>query len=111
MPIHKIEATTTTLTLWSSSGSSITITRADYLQDTQAKIEAAIIADLQAFFDVKQAKADLPEDDPDKTIDPRTGDGEKIRWVDDDLVSSAVVIENLTWPMGEKPVVTIRRAR
>lgn len=110
MSIHKITATTTALTLWASASNSITVTRADYLQDTQAEIEAAILVDLQTFFDVKQAKADLPSDDPDKTIDPRIGDGEKIRWVDDDLVSRAVVVESLSWPAGEKPNATVRDA-
>ncbi len=67
---------------------------------------------LQNFLDVRQALSTLPDDDPDKTIDPERPD---LFWdppgdPTGDLVGRGCVITDVFWD-GTRFVLTISRAR
>ncbi len=63
---------------------------------------------LQAAIDLRVARADLPDDDPDKAADPALG--ERLFWDGGDLVARAAVVESVAFD-GAKPVLSLRRAR
>ncbi len=63
---------------------------------------------LQAAIDLRVARADLPDDDPDKAADPALG--ERLIWDGGDLVGRAADVESDAFD-GAKPVLSLRRAR
>ncbi len=92
-----------------------TVTFPDTVAGPGTKDEKAVafIPFLQDKLDFKQRLNILPNDDPDRTIDPGLP---WIFWVgpgqpgNTDLVSRADIIENVVWN-GNEYVVTVRRAR
>ena len=63
---------------------------------------------LQAAIDLRVARADLPDDDPDKAADPALG--ERLFWDGGDQVGRAADVASVPFA-GAKPVGSVRRAR
>jgi hypothetical protein len=105
MPIHKIISTVDTLTIYPSSNNSIVINKSDY-GGTQAEIESAVLLDLQKALDAIIEKSELSEDDPDKTLDPKT---KTEFWEGTKLRSRTLMVDRVLWPNKMKCWVKISR--
>ena len=80
---------------------------------TKEEIAAAFIPFLQDILDVRQKLNTLPNDDPDRTIDPAKpwifwdGPGQP---GNTDLVGRSIIVEDVIWD-GSVYVVTLKRAQ
>ena len=69
MPVHRQESDSTGVTIHTSVGKTVTVP-VSALSGTRLEQEEQLIELLQALLDKKQRRSRLPNDDPDKTIDP-----------------------------------------
>ncbi len=104
MPIHKIESTDTYVRLWAASNRSIQLDYKDFDLDIQTERDRMKTA-LQDFFEVKQDKSTLPEDDEDKTKDP---DKKYQFWRGTQLIGRSIEVTEVTWD-GKEVNVKIKR--
>ncbi len=111
MPVHRIESTSTHVRLWKDSsiaGRKEVDVVAELTKQggDNVKVAAFIKAELQAHLDVRQNRSDLPNDDPDKTTNPKRLD---LFWDGGNLVGRGVIVTNVVWD-GTTYAVSLRRA-
>lgn len=113
MPIHKTEIVDGNIRLWpSSAGYKTADTEATRLalptdqRDDTGKLAEQLTTELQNQMDVRQPIDSLPDDDPDKTIDPDRPD---LFWDRStrELVSRSVIV-TVTWN-GSEYVILVQR--
>lgn len=110
--MHRVEMTADGgIRLRTSSNESIERTKADVQgrmavgdRSDMAKVAAAMQAELQSALDVRQRIFDLPNDDPDKTTDPKRPD---LFWDGADLVGRAETV-TVAWD-GVQFIPTVTR--
>lgn len=73
MPIHKVECSGATIRIYTSADRYFEAKIGDY-QGSPAKEVAAATVDFQDWLDTRQPLSELPDEDPDKTIDPARPD-------------------------------------
>jgi hypothetical protein len=105
MPVHKIESTNTTLTIWFSANRGVAIRRNNF-PGNQVEKEAAIKLFAQGVSDTIVPIADLPADDPDKAADPATA---RIFWDGTNIRYRELLIDFVSWPSGEPCNIKISR--
>lgn len=113
MPIHKVEIVGGNIRLWKSVAGFKTVnTEATRLalptdqRDDTGKLAERLTQELQLQMDVRQPIDSLPDDDPDKTIDPARPD---LFWDRStrELVGRAVIV-TVAWN-GSEYIPSVRR--
>ena len=113
MPVHSVDFTGTVLTICKASNDCQSFDIAGFIgPDDQAKADAVALFVQENYLDVRQTLNTIPNDDPDKTINP---DSPTLFWdgpgtpplVNTDLVSRAVEI-TIEWT-GSEYITTLRR--
>ena len=83
------------------------------MRNNSNRIAEALTLGMQSLIDERILLSDLPDDDPDKRVDPTSFMGERMFWQNisgqDYLVSRSVVV-TITWN-GAEYIQSVRRAR
>lgn len=107
MPIHKIEIDRQNIRLWETADRSIVLRLGQFIGNLAQK-RVALETALQAFLDSRQLIADLPDDDPDKYVDPGRPD---LFWDGLYLVGRAVRVTVEVQGAGASATINVRLQR